>query len=77
MLSRLDFGERIALMKADAIPCLCTAAYCNHENVACGKPVTMTFPIRQITGRPGEFGPEIRIGICEDCWSNIEKYGSV
>jgi len=35
----------------------------------------MAFPIRQIDeqGKPGH---EIRIGICEDCSKNIEKYGS-
>jgi hypothetical protein len=64
-------------MKADPIPCLCTAAYCtHHKGVTCGSPVTMAFPIRLNTG-PAEFGPEVHIGICEECWSNIEEYGGV
>jgi hypothetical protein len=37
----------------------------------------MAFTVQDYDSKGNPVGGERRIGICEECWGNIEKYGSV
>jgi len=62
-------GEKIACMAE----CVCTADFCNHNGLRCGKPATFTVDTHALVNKT-EYGPYRRVGICEDCWAKIEAH---
>jgi hypothetical protein len=57
-------------MMADT-KCFCSAEFCGHEG-RCGKPVEFSVKTQAYQGSE-VYGPERRLGICEECFGNMQK----
>ena len=68
-LAECSEREKIACMAE----CVCTADFCNHNGLRCGKPATFTVDTHALVNKT-EYGPYRRVGICEDCWAKIEAH---
>ena len=53
------------------VKCFCTAAFCGHEGQRCGKRVEFEVETQAYQGE-GKYGPFLRIGLCDECFRNIE-----
>jgi len=54
--------------------CMCTAVFCGHAlREQCPRPIFIFLKVASGTSNTS-FGSEIRIGICEMCWFNLQRY---
>jgi hypothetical protein len=51
--------------------CFCSADFCRHNGEQCGKPVKFTVKTQALVNND-QYGPPREVGICGECWINIE-----
>lgn len=54
------------------LECICSAPYCAHEEMRCGKPVAVRLRVAVSLG-PAQFAEPVEVGICEECYAKGQE----